>query len=120
MYSGDGALDASWKVTSTVVTTMNRPSVPIRLLSLDVSAEVTGHDGKRRPMERHDGLAVEFEVHRTRLRAVAYRMLGSARSSRRRAGCGSTAPTPTRCATSAAGSHRAPARHAGRTPRATR
>jgi RNA polymerase sigma-70 factor (ECF subfamily) len=29
-------------------------------------------------MEQHDLLAERFEEHRTRLRAVAYRMLGSA------------------------------------------
>jgi DNA-directed RNA polymerase specialized sigma24 family protein len=46
-------------------------------------------------MDEHESLAERFEEHRTHLRAVAYRMLGSlseADDAVQEAGCGSAAP----------------------------
>ena len=51
-------------------------------------------------------LAERFEEHRSRLRAVAYRMLGSLSEETtpsRTPGCGSSAPMPARSRTSARG-----------------
>ena len=57
-------------------------------------------------MDEREFLAQEFEEHRTRLRAVAYRMLGSlseADDAVQERGCASTGPTRTLWRTSADG-----------------
>ena len=57
-------------------------------------------------MDDRDWLAERFEAHRPHLRAVAYRMLGSAAEADdavQETGCGPAGPAPTRSTTSAGG-----------------